>query len=83
MLERNVRRYIKALLNVRVRYGRHKCSKSRVCWLRTGTLSSSMNVIFCEPCLFSVSLRRLLFIYFFYFLNWVVSLIYSLTGDFD
>ena len=35
---------VKALLNVWMRYGRHRRSKSRVCWLRTGTLSSSMNV---------------------------------------
>ena len=35
---------VKALLNVWVRYGRHRCSKSHVCWLRTRTLSSSMNV---------------------------------------
>ena len=35
---------VKALLNVWVRYGRHRCSKSRVCWLRTGLLSLSMNV---------------------------------------
>ena len=34
----------KALLNVWVRYGRHRCSKSRVCWLRTGMLTSFMNV---------------------------------------
>ena len=35
---------VKALLNVWVRYGRHRCSKSHVCWLRTGMMSSLMNV---------------------------------------
>ena len=39
---------VKALLNVWVRYNHHMCSKSHVCWLRTGTLSSSMNLWSCS-----------------------------------